>query len=315
MDVIVLFGIWTVVRATTALGVLMMLSIGFLVLYGSIVERRKKSVTRDIPTSKVRSLAMGPVEVKGRVETYDEVLESPFSKDPCVMYTYAISRYVGEDNRDWKGVEYGKKAAKFYLNDGTGRVLVDPAGAEFDFSHRNVYTFRSDETDPRHISEFMERRDGEFDHHYDSMLRSSKEIYHDTSFRAGDANVSGELRKFTEEYLPAGAHEVYVFGEAMTRDRWVRLNGMKEEIPGDVEVIINIDEDTLLFKISDKPESEVISDTGSTSAWGLAIGLFFVLIGLPFAFIPAGIPGGIVLVLVSFVLAAGFNRAFTAKRT
>jgi hypothetical protein len=51
---------------------------------------RQRSLIADTPTSKVRSLAMGRVELQGTVEPIGETFTAPFSNDECVLYRYSI---------------------------------------------------------------------------------------------------------------------------------------------------------------------------------------------------------------------------------
>jgi hypothetical protein len=79
------------------------------------------------PTSKVRSLAMGLVEVHGRaVRRY--ALVSPMSHMPCVWYR--ISKYrLGENGTRSPLGSVGSGGLPFLLDDGTGRAVVTPQGA------------------------------------------------------------------------------------------------------------------------------------------------------------------------------------------
>ncbi|MBW2968259.1 hypothetical protein KY362_07270, partial [Candidatus Woesearchaeota archaeon] len=50
---------------------------------------RLKRMVENIPTSKIRSLAMGLVEIYGSVVLFeDKVLKSPFTGKDCVYYKY-----------------------------------------------------------------------------------------------------------------------------------------------------------------------------------------------------------------------------------
>ncbi len=84
-------------------------------------------------------------EVKGIIEC-DEPLHSPLSEAPCVAFRYTIRREYEETitETDAEGnrttstrsgsetVESQDKRARFWVRDDTGRVLVDPAGADLD---------------------------------------------------------------------------------------------------------------------------------------------------------------------------------------
>ncbi len=94
---------------------------------------KQKSAIEDTPTSKIRSLAMGLAEIYGKVIPASKVFKSPFTGKDCVYYTYTIEEYrqSGKNSR-WVIVDSGKETAHFFVADNTGKVLVDPKGAEID---------------------------------------------------------------------------------------------------------------------------------------------------------------------------------------
>ena len=93
-----------------------------------------KRLIENIPTSKIRSIAMGLVEIFGKVVPVENnLLLSPFSNAECVYYKYTIERWVKRgDKHHWKVVNSGKTSLPFKLNDTTGSVLIDPVGANID---------------------------------------------------------------------------------------------------------------------------------------------------------------------------------------
>ncbi len=97
--------------------------------YGWTVQQRKRLI-ENIPTSPIRSLALGLVEISGRAEAEGELLTSPFNELPCVFYSYAVEERVrsGKNTR-WKTIASGTSERPFFVRDATGRVLVVPAGA------------------------------------------------------------------------------------------------------------------------------------------------------------------------------------------
>ena len=95
--------------------------------YGWTVQQRKRLI-ESIPTSPIRSLALGLVEISGQAE--GELLTSPFNELPCVFYSYAVEERVRSGkNTQWKTIASGTSERSFFVRDATGRVLVVPAGA------------------------------------------------------------------------------------------------------------------------------------------------------------------------------------------
>ena len=87
---------------------------------------RMKRQIENTPTSKVRSIAMGMVEVKGEaVRKY--ALISPMSNTPCVFYR--LTKYRRERNNQWRISSISSSDnVPFMLEDETGRVEINPLG-------------------------------------------------------------------------------------------------------------------------------------------------------------------------------------------
>jgi Zn-finger nucleic acid-binding protein len=101
----------------------------WLVWHGWTIQQRKRLI-ESIPTSPIRSLALGLVEINGRAEPEAELLTSPFSGLPCVFYSYTVEERVGSGkNTRWETIANGTSERPFVVRDATGRVLVVPLGA------------------------------------------------------------------------------------------------------------------------------------------------------------------------------------------
>jgi uncharacterized protein YjeT (DUF2065 family) len=84
------------------------------------------------PTSKVRSIAMGAVELFGKARMRRQIM-SPLTKTPCAYYHMTIEEYrVEGKSKRWVTVDEDASVERFYLVDETGEVLIDPAEAEID---------------------------------------------------------------------------------------------------------------------------------------------------------------------------------------
>ncbi len=93
-------------------------------------------VIEDTPTSKVRSAPQGYVELRGKARLMDgPPIVAPLSGLPCVWYRYRIEEEQtvqgqGGTERRWTKVDEGESTDLFWLEDSTGRVVIDPEGAE-----------------------------------------------------------------------------------------------------------------------------------------------------------------------------------------
>jgi hypothetical protein len=79
------------------------------------------------PTSRIRSLAMGMVEIHGRARR-QYALVSPMTQIPCVYYR--IRRYRRNERSNWKLTsDTNSGHVPFMIEDETGQVSVNPFGA------------------------------------------------------------------------------------------------------------------------------------------------------------------------------------------
>jgi hypothetical protein len=88
---------------------------------------KRKRLIQNTPTSTIRGAALGAVEVSGTV-VGPYTLISPLSESDCFYY-HAVARSTGEEE---KKVAEEVLYAPFFLDDGTGRLMVDPRGAEME---------------------------------------------------------------------------------------------------------------------------------------------------------------------------------------
>jgi hypothetical protein len=96
---------------------------------------RQYRVLADTPEMPLRSIAMGLVEVHGKAQPVtDKLATSPVSQTPCLFYKVDIERYQrnSKGGGSWQHYKTDADGVPFYLDDGTGKVLVDAHGAEYD---------------------------------------------------------------------------------------------------------------------------------------------------------------------------------------
>ena len=119
------------------LAILSLLAIGgglyFFVSGFRLVARRRLLLTT--PTSKIRSAALGLVEVNG-MAAGPHTIVAPVTGKPCFLYQTTVWQ-----QREGKTVEWDKIAEEtlhlpFFIDDATGQLLVEPLGADLDL-HRD----------------------------------------------------------------------------------------------------------------------------------------------------------------------------------
>ena len=131
---------------------------GIFSFFSGFKKLRRKRMIENIPTSTIRSMAMGLVEIIGKA-LKDPQLYSPLTSTACVFYKYEVERLEsrGKSSR-WVTIAHGSsKDCLFYVNDGTGEIAVQPEGAEMliPVSYRYQNSFGKDI--PDNLVSFLEK--------------------------------------------------------------------------------------------------------------------------------------------------------------
>jgi hypothetical protein len=93
-----------------------------MLLYGFYRVRKAKLVA-DIPRIPIRSVALGMVTIKGKVEP-DQMVPAPVSGRPCCFFKVEIEGW-DKDQKDWMPNFTDYDGPRFFLADDTGKVLID----------------------------------------------------------------------------------------------------------------------------------------------------------------------------------------------
>ncbi len=105
---------------------------GVVSFFRGFILLRNKRLIENTPTSKCRSVALGLAEVCGTAQG-DTKMPSLVGKIPCYCSQVRVERYVKrKKSSGWEKVYELTDAVVFQVEDDTGRVKVDPAGAELD---------------------------------------------------------------------------------------------------------------------------------------------------------------------------------------
>ncbi len=176
---------------------------------------RRKRMIDNIPTSKIYSMALGLVEVTGKAKQRVTLLKSPLTGNECVFYKFIVEKYIRRGRSStWVMVAEGNSFdSLFYIQDETGKVLIDPTGAELKLG-KPGYSFKSGLFTgyfPQYLLKFLKENNIK----YNSLFGTQK-----MRFR--------EWRIFHED-------TIYVLGTAMTNSNFIsdfklRLNQKLKEI-------------------------------------------------------------------------------------
>ncbi|HLL60949.1 MAG TPA: hypothetical protein VK338_04485 [Candidatus Nitrosocosmicus sp.] len=102
--------------------------IGAFILYWGFVGLKRKRELDDIPESPIRGLAVGDIRIKGVTQKkHKGVLKATLSGKNCLAVDVNIQDYfIGYGAYGWRDIVRGATGQLFYIQDSTGRVLVDP---------------------------------------------------------------------------------------------------------------------------------------------------------------------------------------------
>ena len=135
---------------------------GVVLFIRGFIMLREKRIIMNTPSSKIRSAAIGLVEVSGSARG-PQTIPAGITGEPCYYYR-AIAWQLRQSgkNESWKKVADESLFVPFFVDDSTGRLLVDPQGAELDI-HRDFKDefggsfFRSNNLMPADVNGFLVR--------------------------------------------------------------------------------------------------------------------------------------------------------------
>ena len=233
---------------------------------------RLQRLLEDTPTARVRSLAMGLVELEGALHARSRTA-GPFTNRDCVWWEVELQtlRESNKGLKRWSTVHREQSGHPFYLDDGTGTALVYPQNAQV-----SAGEVVSEETHglgvPEPYSSYMESR------------------------QLGMRNLwsIGPMR-FRERYLEEG-RAVFILGRAFPKPHAVDVSMDEEALEatgtdaigaehvrhndGRCMAIIRRGPRDPAFLISDKSEKTVSAEYGFKAFGGLVGGPLLAVFGL-----------------------------------
>lgn len=87
-------------------------------------EIRRKQLLDRVPVSRVTAILPGPAAVSGIVRAAEQTLQGPYTGIPCVYYRKI---YKVKSGKNWSTREDREESIPFWLEDDSGRLLVNPA--------------------------------------------------------------------------------------------------------------------------------------------------------------------------------------------
>ena len=136
--------------------------VGVYLFYRGFRLLQRKRLILDTPASKIRSASIGLVEING-LATGPYTMPAPITGISCYYFrTIAWQLQQRGKNSQWVKVADESMHLPFFIDDNTGRLLVDPQGAEMDI-HRDFHDefstalFSSSLEIPSNIATFLAR--------------------------------------------------------------------------------------------------------------------------------------------------------------
>jgi hypothetical protein len=135
---------------------------GLVTIYWGFQTYQFGRVIRDTPPEPIQSVAMGRTEITGEILPATRVYDQPFTEGRCVYGELKVKEYrdtADDDNdKEWKTVQTDSFSAPFYIDDGTGQMLVEPNDDtiyEIDEEHSVTISVGGGESPPGPVGEFL----------------------------------------------------------------------------------------------------------------------------------------------------------------
>lgn len=229
---------------------------------GTVITGMKKYLLAqkimNTPTSKVRSVAIGLVELFGKAQNKEEII-SPISKTPCA-YWLVVAKYRKKKKRGHTWRTFFKQGSKkqFYIKDNTGKMLIDPDGAELDVESDRYFSGRIDEKGLFGFIKFKK-----LDQNVLTYLKNNEQAK-----KAFEKYEKKKLRVY-EHYIKEG-DKTYVLGTATTRDK-------KASEVAHQNLVIKKGLNNILY-IGDKSEKTVLGRLGLSVGAHIVFGIILTLV-------------------------------------
>jgi hypothetical protein len=214
------------------------------------------------PTSKVEAIAAGFVEVYGEAIPKGDYLRSPFSGEPCTFYKYTIEEYRSHGkSSSWDVIKKGQSNDPFLVQDETGKIEVDPTGAEFEVVDKKQFKVNPGDYTPPEITNFI------------NTIGMSDNT---PMFSLGLIHIGANPRRYTEYVIEKGQN-VFVTGTAVPKE------GVQSEKHEDM-LLIRKGNFNKFFYISDEGEKDILRFMRTSVIFHMGVGGLAALIGLAYIF-------------------------------
>jgi hypothetical protein len=99
----------------------------------------------------------GQIELEGTARPATGTVEAPFTGGECLVCDYEVEEYRSQGKgRSWQTIDEGRLVVPFLVEDGTGSVLVEPAGVRTNLSTAAEIDVDGGAEPPARIRRFIE---------------------------------------------------------------------------------------------------------------------------------------------------------------
>ncbi len=206
----------------------------------------------------------GMVEVQGVARVADETVTTPFTGTASLACEWTVEEeHHDDDGSHWEEIASGVQKVPFRVDDGTGSVLVYPAGVDFRLGEAADIRVDGGDAPPERIQQFID---------VDAHDRVDDE---NTAFELGGLRIAtGSDRRYRERRLDPD-EQVYVYGQ-------VRYDTSVSERAGEVNAVI---EPGKLFVVADTDDRGVTRRVLCDALVPLFVGLVFLVGAALFGFV------------------------------
>ncbi|MCX6707913.1 MAG: hypothetical protein NT001_07330 [Candidatus Woesearchaeota archaeon] len=237
---------------------------------------RLKRIIENMPKSKIRSIAMGLVEIYGKVKPYgDNVLISPIGKQNCIYYASMIDRLIkirerGRIREEWRSAYVKMKMVPYFkIYDETGEVLVKTEGSKG--LMRTIKLNPSDYKEGLNLEAVKK------------IIEDDNEMPKVMKILMAGADGTDKFRYYEIAVKPED--NLYVIGDA-GRNPFVESGAAQKS---EEAIMISKGKHENIFYISEKDEAGVIKKLKRDSLLGISIGVIVMVISLTIILIKLGL--------------------------
>ncbi|MCL5674208.1 MAG: E3 ubiquitin ligase family protein [Candidatus Omnitrophica bacterium] len=231
------------------------LGAGVVFFFKGFKRLSEKRLIQDTPTSTVRGIALGLVELSGTAHEI-KTIKSPISGRECVFFRCTVERYENSGRYGGKWVEIDGRSSDespFYLDDGTGKIKIFPRGAEIIMPVRYQYQTGLG-IPPDNISVFMKNSGLSSNEMFGNNSLRFKEWYiipHENVCILGTAEQKNCLPEEQEEKLDKGIENIKKEVDPQKEAIWMAEVGLNKNGMGSKDVL----------KTEQKTSNEPMPDT------------------------------------------------------